>query len=51
METETVTISKTEYERLLESEDKLACLEAVGVDNWQGFDDAMSMFFEGKEDS
>ena len=39
---ETVTIPKSEYELLLDASRKLAALEAGGVDNWEGYDDAMS---------
>jgi hypothetical protein len=46
MEQEMVTITKAEYERLLESEAFLECLEAVGVDNWVGYDDAREMMEE-----
>lgn len=38
---EQVTISRKEYDRLLEAEAKLIALEAAGVDNWSGYDDAM----------
>jgi hypothetical protein len=41
---EMVEITKEEYERLLEDSEKLSCLEACGVDNWQGYDDAMEMY-------
>ncbi|MBY6111174.1 YqaJ viral recombinase family protein [Halomonas sp. DP1Y21-3] len=37
----TVTISRKEYEALLAARDKLDALEAAGVDNWSGYDDAM----------
>ena len=39
----TVEITKAEYERLLENEDFLECLEACGVDNWPGYADACEM--------
>ncbi|HLO11549.1 MAG TPA: hypothetical protein VK190_04770 [Pseudoneobacillus sp.] len=39
---ETVTISKKEYESLLQDSRKLNRLEAYGVDNWVGYGDAMS---------
>ncbi|BAM44931.1 host RecBCD nuclease inhibitor [Enterococcus phage BC611] len=35
-----VTISYSEYERLLKIEAFLEALEAVGVDNWSGYGDA-----------
>jgi len=41
-----VTISKAEYDRLLESETWLGCLNAAGVDNWQGIDVAVDMLEE-----
>jgi len=47
---ETVTIPKGEYYRLLEDKDYLACLETCGVDNWQGFDDAIDMFSKIRKD-
>jgi hypothetical protein len=47
---ETVTISKQEYERLLDDSEILKCCRAAGVDNWQGLDMAMEMYWEGKEE-
>ncbi|WP_348814321.1 YqaJ viral recombinase family protein [Halomonas sp. H10-59] len=38
---DTVTISRKEYEALLAARDQLDALEAAGVDNWSGYDDAM----------
>jgi len=38
-----VTISRKEYERLLAAQAKLDALEAAGVDNWSGYDDAMEI--------
>jgi chemosensory pili system protein ChpA (sensor histidine kinase/response regulator) len=40
---EMVTIPKAEYERLLERDEWLSCLEAAGVDNWQGIDEAIQI--------
>jgi hypothetical protein len=40
---ETVTIPKSEYESLLEAQAKLDALEGAGVDNWEGYDDAMAL--------
>ena len=42
-EEETVTITKAEYDSLLEDRDWLQCLEAAGVDNWQGFEVAIDI--------
>lgn len=41
---ETVTISKSEYEKLLEDSIWLSYLNAAGVDNWQGIDTAQEMY-------
>jgi hypothetical protein len=40
---ETVTISKEDYDRLVEDSEFLACLEACGVDNWEGVSAAHEM--------
>ena len=45
---ETITISKEEYEELVEDSDILGYLRAVGVDNWEGWDDAMELYHEGE---
>ncbi|WP_299316544.1 lambda-exonuclease family protein [uncultured Halomonas sp.] len=39
---DTVTISRKEYQALLAAREKLDALEAAGVDNWTGYDDAMA---------
>lgn len=43
MSEETVTIKKTGYDRLLKDSEWLSYLEAAGVNNWSGFDDARQM--------
>jgi len=44
----TLTITLKRYSELLDKEDFLYCLEAVGVDNWDGFNDALKMHeYEG----
>ncbi len=40
-EPEAVTISRAEYDQLLADQAKLRALEAMGVDNWSGYSDAM----------
>ncbi len=35
---DTVTITKAEYESLVENAAWLSCLEDAGVDNWSGID-------------
>jgi hypothetical protein len=34
---------------LLDDANKLSCLECMGVDNWCGYDDAMSMLSDEEE--
>lgn len=43
MEEDTVTITKEEYEELLANTRWLYCLEAAGVDNWDGYDVAQDI--------
>ncbi|EML6324883.1 hypothetical protein QCQ60_005227 [Bacillus cereus] len=45
-EPETVTISKEDYEELLKDQEFLNCLDACGVDNWQGYEHACEMLEE-----
>ena len=40
---ETVTIKKSEYDRLVRDSDFLLCLESVGVDNWDGYEEAQKL--------
>ena len=47
---ETVTISKTEYEELLENRNWINALEDAGVDNWDGIDYARQLFRDIVED-
>jgi hypothetical protein len=44
---ETITISKKEYTELLEDQWFLECLKGAGVDNWEGYDEAVRMAEEG----
>lgn len=44
-----VTISYSEYERLLKVEEFLNALEDAGVDNWSGYGDAWDMYEEEEE--
>ncbi len=46
MKEETVTIPKQEYNEMLNHIEFLNCLEACGVDNWDGYSDAWEMFDE-----
>jgi hypothetical protein len=45
---ETVTISKAEYDELLDDSYRLAALYGAGVDNWDFYDDAMESYRENK---
>lgn len=47
-EQDSITISIKAYNKLLRDQDFLFCLEAAGVDNWQGIDDAIDIFNKGK---
>lgn len=49
MPEETVTISKEEYDELLESQRFLYCLEAQGVDNWDGYEFAQEEYNSQKD--
>lgn len=46
---ETITISKEEYESLLEDRDMLLALQGAGVDNWEGYDYAIELLGEISE--
>jgi hypothetical protein len=43
-----ITIDKKQYDSLCDDSNKLMFLEAHGVDNWQGYDDAMEDFLGDK---
>lgn len=38
-----VTITQAEYDQLLADSEKLNALEQMGVDNWDGYDQAMDL--------
>ena len=40
-EQDTVTISKKEYDELVNDSSFLFALQAAGVDNWEGYDEAI----------
>ena len=46
---ETVTIRKLEYDRLIEDSEWLECLEAAGVDNWHGIEEAIRIRNESED--
>jgi len=43
---ETIKITKKEYEELKSSQTLLFALQGAGVDNWEGWDDAIEIFQE-----
>lgn len=45
-----VTMSKEDYLKLCDRLDKLDCLEAAGVDNWEWYDDAMEFYRQGNQE-
>ena len=48
--TEMITITKAEYDGMQERIEFLNCLEACGVDNWDGYGDAHEMMDEEEDD-
>lgn len=44
-----VTLPKKRYQELCAAERKLDALETMGVDNWEGYDIAMSEYLEEEE--
>jgi len=44
VEVEMVTITKEEYDELIESRDWENALEIAGVDNWEGYDFARDVY-------
>ena len=46
---EEITISKAEYENLIQDQKMLRALERAGVDNWDGFDFALESLGSQKE--
>ena len=49
MSESTITISVDEYLKLKERSSILAMLAAYGVDNWQGYDEAMRQYYKSEE--
>ena len=48
-EDKVITITQEEYDDLRDDQLKLNCLEDYGVDNGEGYDDAMREYRETKE--
>jgi len=47
---QTVTISVAEYEELLDAAMWEEAFRSAGVDNWDGYDDAMTIYRDIKSD-
>ena len=45
-----ITITEAEYKELQDAQDWVAALEAAGVDNWEGYDDAREIYRERSND-
>jgi len=50
MSAEEVTISKREYETLKLAQRKLEALRAAGVDNWEGYSEAIRLVHQEEDD-
>lgn len=48
---EKITISKKEYDDLIDAQLLLTALENAGVDNWDGYCDAQELYREFKNDN
>jgi len=44
----TITLSEERYRELTEAEEKLNALEEFGVDNWDGYSQAMASLTDGE---
>ena len=51
MSEEMVTITKKEYDSLLEDSFFLECLRGAGVDNWSGYDYAIELKNESETET
>lgn len=49
-ETGIVSLSKDEYDELLDAADRYYALRNGGVDNWEWYDNAMEDYFDAKDD-
>ncbi len=50
MNEEMITITKKEYDQLQKDSEWLSYLEAAGVDNWDGLDEAIRMRNEEQDE-
>lgn len=45
---ENITVSRSKYERALLKAEMYDCLRACGVDQWEGYSQAMKMYEKGQ---
>ncbi len=51
MSDKTITIPLEQFDSLCRDEEKLAALEMAGVDNWEGYDEAMRILREMRKEN
>lgn len=47
---EKILITKAEYERLLDRDEKLTALEEGGVDNWEWYEESLKDYYQRQEE-
>lgn len=47
---EMITITKEEYDELIQNYNFMQCLERAGVDNWDGYELAINMYQETEDE-
>jgi hypothetical protein len=50
MEEEQITIPKKLYDKLVDRDFKLACLERGGVDNWEWYGESLQPYWSEQEE-
>lgn len=50
MEEEEITIPRSVYDRLVDRDFKLSCLEQGGVDNWEWYGEALQAYWAEQDD-
>ena len=51
LEQDTITIPINVYQKLMKDQCLLNCLHIAGVDNWEGYYEAIEIFNEEEEDA
>jgi hypothetical protein len=49
MPNDTITIFQSQYDQFVRDSKKLAALEAAGVDNWEGYGEALSELYQEED--